>query len=657
MWTPRPVSPLRYAGSVATSVLPSPVAISAIFRAWSTMPRMSWTSKWRIRTVRRAASRQTANASGRSSSSGSPSVRRLRNSSDLARSPAASSACAAGSSALIAWTAGCMRLTSRSCLVPKIARRTASIISIDYGTRAWPGAISAPAARGAEQLTRVAARGVRDARAAQHPRDLLDARLAREELGAHAGAARPHALGDAQVVMRARRDRRQVGHAEDLSPLRGAGELLRHHGGDPPADARVHLVEDHRGHAVGLGQHRLEREHRARELAAGRHARERAELLARVRREPELRAVEAARRDIVQGTALEGDPEHRALHPEGAQLALDLGRQALARGAATLGELVGGLGELGVQLGQEPLLLRQDLLVTPEAVELGRRPVAECKHRLLRVAVLALEPRQRVQALVDRLEPPGLHAHGVAERPDPCERLVELDGGRVERLHGPGEGGVEAPEVGEEPRGPMDARRRRALVVRQKRGGLADPAEQALRVLAAAPLPAQLLLLAGPEAGAIELGDLEAQLVLALRPVPLRRARALDRLAGRPVLRDEGGDALAEVLGVGEPIEQLELARGLEEPLVLVLAVDLDEVVAEPLEQRHGHRRVVDAGPIAAPARELAAHDELALLEGQPPLVQDVPHPAPGLGVEDRLHGGGLGVGADHVGLGAGAPP
>ena len=57
MWTPLPGSALRYAGSVATRVLPSPVAISAILPWWSTMPPISWTSKWRMPTVRRAASR------------------------------------------------------------------------------------------------------------------------------------------------------------------------------------------------------------------------------------------------------------------------------------------------------------------------------------------------------------------------------------------------------------------------------------------------------------------------------------------------------------------------------------------------------------------------------------------------------------------------
>jgi peptidyl-prolyl cis-trans isomerase C len=55
-------------GSVATSVLPSPVFISAIAPSCSTMPPISWTSKWRWPSVRLAASRTVAKAGTRRSS-------------------------------------------------------------------------------------------------------------------------------------------------------------------------------------------------------------------------------------------------------------------------------------------------------------------------------------------------------------------------------------------------------------------------------------------------------------------------------------------------------------------------------------------------------------------------------------------------------------
>src|SRR6266850_8079387 len=264
MWTPRPVRPFRYAGSVATSVLPSPVAISAIVPSWSTMPPISWTSKWRIPTVRRAASRHTAKASGRTPSRGSPPSMRFLNSSDFVRRAVSSSCPSTGSNALIAATTGIIRLTSRSCLVPKIFLSRTSIMTCSlYRARSRT--------RPLQKLARVPARRVGDPLARDHARDFLDARVAGQHLRADARAARAHALPHPHVVRRAGGARRQMRDAEHLAPLGGPGELLGDDRRDAPADSRVDLVEDHRGHAVGARQDRLERQHGARELAARHH--------------------------------------------------------------------------------------------------------------------------------------------------------------------------------------------------------------------------------------------------------------------------------------------------------------------------------------------------------------------------------------------------
>ena len=70
-WTPRPGSELSTTASVAVSVLPSPVRISAMHPSCSTMPPISCTSKWRIPIVRLPASRTSAKHSYSRSSSGS----------------------------------------------------------------------------------------------------------------------------------------------------------------------------------------------------------------------------------------------------------------------------------------------------------------------------------------------------------------------------------------------------------------------------------------------------------------------------------------------------------------------------------------------------------------------------------------------------------
>src|SRR6267143_1554126 len=255
MWTPLPRRALRYAGSVATSVLPSPVAISAIFPSCRTMPPMSCTSKCRMPTERRAASRQTAKASGSTSSISAPSASRLRSSSVLPRRAASSRACTAGSRALISATTGIIRLTSRSCLVPKIFLRMASIIA---------GSLYAPASRAlraapAKERARVLDGGRSGGVAAEHARDLGHALVAGHQTRARARAAPANALGHAHVLLREGGDRRQVRDAEDLPAGTDGRQLLADHRRRAAADSRVHFVEHHGRRALVPGENHLQR--------------------------------------------------------------------------------------------------------------------------------------------------------------------------------------------------------------------------------------------------------------------------------------------------------------------------------------------------------------------------------------------------------------
>ena len=108
-------------GSVATSVLPSPVFISAILPPWSTAPPMSCTSKWRMPSARTLASRTAAKTSGSSSSRGRPfactSSFQPAKSAGKASSP---SAFMRGSSSFTRPTSGRSFFSSRSFLVPTI---------------------------------------------------------------------------------------------------------------------------------------------------------------------------------------------------------------------------------------------------------------------------------------------------------------------------------------------------------------------------------------------------------------------------------------------------------------------------------------------------------------------------------------------------------
>ncbi|MDT4865003.1 hypothetical protein FQZ97_997820 [compost metagenome] len=131
--TPLPDSAFRYTGSVAVSVLPSPVRISEILPLCSAMPPSSWTSKWRIFMTRLEPSRTVAKASGSRSSSVSPLAMRSLNSCVLARSASSLSFSNSGSSALMRVTVLRYCLRSRSLRLPKIWVRKLVAMGVERG--------------------------------------------------------------------------------------------------------------------------------------------------------------------------------------------------------------------------------------------------------------------------------------------------------------------------------------------------------------------------------------------------------------------------------------------------------------------------------------------------------------------------------------------
>ena len=99
--------------------------------------------------------------------------------------------------------------------------------------------------------------------AAQHARELRDARAAVEHGDVGGGDATARPFADEDVVMRARGDLREVRDGEHLMVRGDAPHGLADLQADAAADARVHLVEDERRHAVETREDRLERQHHA----------------------------------------------------------------------------------------------------------------------------------------------------------------------------------------------------------------------------------------------------------------------------------------------------------------------------------------------------------------------------------------------------------
>src|SRR5690606_26884126 len=166
---------------------------------------------------------------------------------------------------------------------------------------------SARAGRHAKQFARVLQprRAVRVA--TQHAGQLAHALLARQLGQARRRAPVSLELLDAQVVVGAGRDLRQVGDDENLVALGDAAQVRRDPVGRHSADAGIDLIEHQGRHLVQSRKDGLEREHHAGKLAARGDAGERPRLEADVERDAELDRFRARRADL--GERVERDLE------------------------------------------------------------------------------------------------------------------------------------------------------------------------------------------------------------------------------------------------------------------------------------------------------------------------------------------------------------
>jgi hypothetical protein len=93
----------------------------------------------------------------------------------------------------------------------------------------------------------------------------------------------------------------------------------------------------------------------------------------------------------------------------------------------------------------------------------------------------------------------------------------------------------------------------------------------------------------------------------------------------------------------------------MEQLLVLVLAMELEQDRAQLAQRRDGDARLVDPGAAPAFARDLAAHDDLAVGARDAPRIQECERPMSGTDLESRLEARAALAGADRVGLGTAA--
>lgn len=271
-----------------------------------------------------------------------------------------------------------------------------------------------------------------------------------------------------------------------------------------------------------------------------------------------------------------------------------------------------GRGRLAPPLFEERLLL----LGGAHLPQLLAAPLPEGDHLVEGGAVLALEPVEHGQPRLDLveaaradLEPVAVVAQAqgqVLERGDvrrpPLDEGAELRVDGRELLH-PLEDLPEASEGG-------------GLVVVQQAVGLAGERRQPARIRLPHLLQAQGGLLPGHERGPLDLGGLELEHLaptLHLAPVV---AQALERRLDLPQAA-EGRRQGREILQAREAVQELEVDRGVEQALRLVLAVDDGQPRRQLAEDTDGDQRPVHAGPPLPVRLDLPAEDDVVAVRGQ----------------------------------------
>ena len=289
-------------------------------------------------------------------------------------------------------------------------------------------------------------------------------------------------------------------------------------------------------------------------------------------------------------------------------------------------------------------------LLVLEPLELRGRGGTEVDHRLERVPVLASQVVEQAEALLRRLARRGVEIHRVGRGGRVARQLGGLRrqprGSIRERL----EPGVQLRCRGELALGDGEPFGGRVVLSQRsdrRGGGSCDR----FGVGGGAQLCLELRVLAGARRGSGDLiGLVTEELNATCQLVRIGQKLGRGDHAGAPGAVGIG-DGLHQGGVTAEAVEQAQLARWLEESLLIVLAVDLREAGPERREAADRDRAVVQAHGRTTVGSDLPTHDDrpLARLDQ----VRQRVVVGRGRSVEDRLDAGGIGPGADLVGGGA----
>ena len=227
--------------------------------------------------------------------------------------------------------------------------------------------------------------------------------------------------------------------------------------------------------------------------------------------------------------------------------------------------------------------------------------------------MLASEALELDQLLLQLLEARRVGLGRVQERAQETRRRLELRRGLADAASGLlHRRNARAPAV-QDALGALNDLKGGAVLLREPLHQASEGGRQLGRVAQELPLAAQVLGLHGVEVERLQLAELELDQVQALGAPLLLGLTPLE-----PLAQAEPGRAALAIARQGLPqpgkgVQQLQLLGRLEQPLVLVLPVDLHQLGRQLAEELAGHRAMVHVGPTAPIARDGPREDKLQL--------------------------------------------
>ena len=415
------------------------------------------------------------------------------------------------------------------------------------------------------------------------------------------------AFGDPEVRVGVRRDLWEVGDDEHLVAPGKRPQASPDRVCAPPADAGIHLIEHEGRRLVGPGENLLDRECHARQLAPGRDPGQRPCGFSRVRGEPEDDVVRTGR---IEGQGVPVEFDGRFARTRGPTPDLDL--EGARREAEPPQDLVRATAQpcrsLAAQRpepgrgfrhrGQQSCIVQQAAiplaLHAPKAGRLLRGAFAVGDDRLLVVAVSPLQSEDHGQPLLERGHRSGIVIDGIEKGAELARDVLQLGIGAGQALGDRLKPGIDPGECSSLPERRTERAACRLAVPVEGLPDCLPTGRDGLPVASRCQARPDVGGLGGPESGSGDLGDLVVQEVQKASEFTLI---GRERGQGRPVLpplRDGRRHGCACLRVATVRVEEIPLPALVEEPTLVMLAVDLDEGTGNLGEPGRRHGAIVD---------------------------------------------------------------